>query len=96
MLSISRFIVISLFPSIATKLGLSFINKKSEKFFVDVCKKIVEQRRAEKADHRDIMDNLMKVAEDNPELTEEMMFKEHSLTFQKIRHFSSPSGSVTH
>jgi len=75
LLSLSRFIVIALFPSIATMLGLRFINKTSEKFFMDVCKKIVEQRRAEKADHRDIMDNLMKVAEDNPELTEEMMFK---------------------
>lgn len=79
MLSLSRFIVIALFPSIATMLGLRFINKTSEKFFMDVCKKIVEQRRAEKTDHRDIMDNLMKVAEDNPELTEEMMFKEPKL-----------------
>ena len=75
LLLIPRFIIKDLFPSLAILFKIKFIDPDSEMFFSNLCKRIVNERKKQNMEVKDVLGNLMHVAEENPELTEEMMYK---------------------
>ena len=75
LISITRFIILEFFPSLAILLKLKLINPGSEKFFTNLCKRIVKQRKNSNIEYKDVLDNLINVAKENPDMTEEMMNK---------------------
>jgi len=75
LMAVWRFVVVALFPSLAILLKIKVINPESEVFFSNLCKRIVKERRSSNMEVKDVLGNLMNVAEENPDMTEEMMYK---------------------
>lgn len=75
LIAVWRFLIVELFPSLAILLKIKIINPKSELFFSNLCKRLVRDRKSRKIEVRDVLGNLMNVAEENPDMTEEMMYK---------------------
>merc|ERR1711936_277334 len=75
LISTFRFIWKSMFPSLAILFKIRVLNPESEKFFADICKRIVQERKNNKFESKDILGNLLHVAEENPDMTDEMMYK---------------------
>ena len=75
LMAVWRFIVVDLFPSLAILLKIKVINPESEMFFSNLCRRLVRERKSLKLDIKDVLGNLMHVAEENPDMTEEMMYK---------------------
>ena len=46
-----------------------------EKFLSTLCKDVVKHRRSRDLQYNDVLNNLMEVAAEHPEMTEEMMVK---------------------
>merc|ERR1712013_480004 len=61
--------------SVAFGLDIDCYGEKESKFFANLCKRIVRDRKSRKMEVRDVLGNLMHVAEENPDMTEEMMYK---------------------
>ena len=75
LINVLRFAMVEIFPSLSIFLKIKVINPDSEKFFANLCKQLVRDRRSSKSEVKDILGNLMQVAEENPDMTEEMMYK---------------------
>ena len=75
LISIPRFLPVELFPNLANFFKVKAMHPESEKFFSNLCKRIVRERHKMKVDEKDTLGNLMKVAEENSDMTEEMMYK---------------------
>ena len=75
LMSLGKFIIIKLMPTIAGLLKIKLINSDSEKFFLNLCKKIVEQRENSKQEVKDVLGNLISVSRENPLMTYDMMYK---------------------
>jgi cytochrome P450 len=75
LLSVPRFIIKDLFPSLAILFKIKFIDPDSERFFTNLCKQMVRERKKLNLEVKDVLGNLMHVAEENPDMTEEMMYK---------------------
>ena len=75
LMNVLRFAMVEIFPSLSIFLKIKVINPDSEKFFANLCKQLVRDRRSSKLEVKDILGNLMQVAEENPDMTEEMMYK---------------------
>merc|ERR1711936_1079923 len=75
LISVFRFILKNMFPSLAILFKIKVLNPESEKFFADICKRIVQERKNNKFEAKDILGNLMHVAKENPDMTDEMMYK---------------------
>jgi len=75
LISLLRFFIVLVFPSVAIFFKLKVIDPDAEKFFANLCKKLVSERKRMKIDSKDVLGNLMHVAEENPDMTEEMMYK---------------------
>jgi len=75
LLALWRFVVVELFPSLSILLKIGVINPEAESFFSNLCKRLVRDRKSRNLEVRDVLGNLMHVAEENPDMTEEMMYK---------------------
>ena len=75
LISVFRFTIVDLFPSLSILLKIKVINPESEKFFANLCKRMVRDRKNSKLEVKDVLGNLMHVADENPDMTEEMMYK---------------------
>ena len=75
LLSLEKFIFIKFMPTIAGLLKIKMVNTDSEKFFLHLCKKIVEQRENSKQEVKDVLGNLISVGRENPDMTYDMMHK---------------------
>jgi len=75
LLLVPKFIIKDLFPSLAILFKIKFIDPDSEKFFSNLCRRIVHERKNLKMEVKDVLGNLINVAEENPAMTEEMMYK---------------------
>eukprot|EP00091_Calanus_sinicus_P016809 TRINITY_DN3638_c0_g2_i1.p1 TRINITY_DN3638_c0_g2~~TRINITY_DN3638_c0_g2_i1.p1 ORF type:complete len:355 (+),score=63.72 TRINITY_DN3638_c0_g2_i1:169-1233(+) len=75
LVNLSNFIVVDLFPKIAGLLKLKIINSDTEKFFSNLCKEIVRQRRNSKVEVKDVLSNLIAVSDENSDMIEELMYK---------------------
>ena len=62
-------------PKLMLALRIPVFNPKSTKHFEKLCYQIVEQRRNSKEERKDILDNMIKAADESPIMTPEMMFK---------------------
>jgi len=73
LISLTRFVMLDMFPSVAATLKLRILNPEPEKFFLNMCKRIVQQRKNSKLEYKDVLGTLINVAKENPDMTEEMM-----------------------
>jgi len=74
-LNVNRFLFNEFFPSIASFLKIGIIDHKFEKFLSTLCKDLVKQRRLRKMQYNDVLNNLIEVAAEHTEMTEEIMYK---------------------
>ena len=70
-----RFLMCFFCPKLMLALRIPVFNPKSTKHFEKLCYQIVEQRRNSKEERKDILDNMIKAADESPIMTPEMMFK---------------------
>ena len=63
------------FPNLSILFRVHIVNSSSERFFTNLFKHLVKERKAKDLEVKDILGNLMHVAEENPAMTEEMMYK---------------------
>jgi len=73
--SVWRFLLLDMFPKIATWTKLRVLDKKSEDFFVSMAERLVNQRKNSNVERNDILDNLIKASEESPVMTPRMMFQ---------------------
>jgi len=74
MLQMWRFLLMDMFPGLMTFFKIKLLNPDSEKFFFNLAKKLVTQRKDSKEEHNDILASLIKSSEEQPGLmTEKMM-----------------------
>ena len=64
-----------LFPNIAAAFNVGMIEPKFEKFLSTLCKDVVKHRQARHLQYNDVLNNLIEVAAEHPEMTDEMMYK---------------------
>jgi len=74
-LNINRFLFTEFFPSIASYFNISFIDRNFEKFLSSLCKDLVNQRRIRKMQYNDVLNNLIEVAAEHTDMTEDIMYK---------------------
>merc|ERR550517_1833525 len=70
-----RFLMCFFCPKLMLALRIPVFNPKSTKHFEKLCYQIVEQRRNSKEERKDILDNMIKAADESPIMTPEMMIK---------------------
>lgn len=71
----TKLIIVSIFPVVAGLLRLSLFNMESFKYFMKVTKNMVAQRNQMKTEAKDVLGNLIKVSQENPNtLSEDMLF----------------------
>lgn len=75
LISIRRFRLLNLLPSIAKLFKVRVLNPESEKFFSTLSEQIIKERRNNNVEAKDVLGTLMNVGKENPEMTEEMMYK---------------------
>ena len=64
-----------MFPTIADILGIEIIHKKFNKYLTKLCRDVVKQRENKNLQYDDILNNLIEVSKEHPEMTEEIMIK---------------------
>ena len=71
-----RFLAMELVPDLMRVFGIKMIDPPVEKFFTDIGKSIVKQRRNSVVEHNDIVQSLLRAAEEEPDkMTPNMMFQ---------------------
>jgi len=70
-----RFMLAELFPGIAAFFNVGLIEPKFEKFLSTLCKDIVKQRRSRNLQYNDVLNNLIDVAAEHSEMTDDLMYK---------------------
>jgi len=75
LISLSRFLMTKFMPGVAGTLNIKMIDPEAEKFFMGLCKQIVEQRKNAKQEVRDVLGNLIAVSQENPEMSADILYK---------------------
>jgi len=75
LLAFTNFLLIKFMPTICAYLKIEMINSDAKNFFMKLCKQIVEHRKQSGQEVRDVIQNLIDVGKENPEMTPEMMYK---------------------
>jgi len=73
--SLKNFMLIEFWPELAKMLGISLVNKNFEKYISNLCKSVVKQRLDQKLQYNDMLNSLIEVSKEHPEMTEEIMYK---------------------
>ena len=69
------FLMDEMFPTIADILGIEIIHRKFNKYLTKLCRDVVKQRENKNLQYDDILNNLIEVSKEHPEMTEEIMIK---------------------
>merc|ERR1711970_604477 len=75
LISIPRFLLTKFFPGLSGLLKIKVLAPDAEKFFLVLCKKMVEQRQGSKQEVRNVLDNLLSVSEDNPDMSDDILYR---------------------
>jgi len=75
LLAFTNFLLIKFMPTICAYLKIEMINSDAKNFFMKLCKQIVEHRKQSGQEVKDVLQNLIDVGKENPEMTPEMMYK---------------------
>ena len=70
LLSIPRFLFAKFMPRLAMMFKISILNPEAEKFFMKLCK-----RQDSKQEVKDVLGTLLNVAEENPDMAAEVLYK---------------------
>jgi len=75
LLSIPRFLFTKFMPRLALLFKISVLNPEAEKFFMKLCKMIVQSRQESKQEVKDVLGILLNVAEENPDMAAEVLYR---------------------
>lgn len=73
--SLQDFLLIEFWPGLANLLGKTGINPGFEKYIANICKSVVKARKDQNLQYNDMLNNLIEVSKEHPEMTEEIMYK---------------------
>jgi len=73
--NISNFLLAELFPNVAAFFKVSIIDRNFSKYLSKLCRDVVKQRKDQNLQYNDMLNNLIEVSKDYPEMTDEIMYK---------------------